>query len=67
MLIAFFASVFTRKVFQAFVLTERVPREEQPVVDEDPVWDDLRELNLHKSMGSDGQHPKVWRELAQCP
>lgn len=50
MLIAFFSSAFNNRVFQVTVLSERVQREKQPAIDEDPVWDDLREFSLHKSL-----------------
>ncbi|KFP57115.1 RNA-directed DNA polymerase from mobile element jockey, partial [Cariama cristata] len=34
-----------------------------PVVGEDQVQDHLRNLKVHKSMGSDEVHPRVLREL----
>ncbi|KFW08032.1 hypothetical protein N326_07687, partial [Eurypyga helias] len=34
-----------------------------PMVSEDQVWDRLRNLKVHKSMGSDGIHPQVLQEL----
>lgn len=67
MLIAFFSSVFNNKVFQVTVLSERVQREKQPAIDEDPVWDDLREFSLHKSLQWEKLHLRVWRELAWYP
>lgn len=60
MLTAFFSSVFSNKVFR--VLSERVQREEQPAIDEDPVWDGFREFSLHKSLQSDKVHLRVWRD-----
>ncbi|KAK4831429.1 hypothetical protein QYF61_017560, partial [Mycteria americana] len=54
-LIAFFASVFIKKVFQVSMLRERVEGGgEQPPVDEDQV--------LH--VGPTGLHPRVLREVA---
>ncbi|KFV92548.1 RNA-directed DNA polymerase from mobile element jockey, partial [Eurypyga helias] len=35
-----------------------------PMVSEDQVWKHLRNLKVHKSMGSDGIHPQVLKELA---
>ncbi|KFO70702.1 hypothetical protein N303_03709, partial [Cuculus canorus] len=35
-----------------------------PTVEEDQVHDHLRNLNIYKSMGLDGIHPRVLKELA---
>jgi len=39
-------------------------KEELPTVGEDQVLNWLRNMKLHKSMGSDEMHPWVLRELA---
>jgi len=41
-----------------------LPSQWTPTVREDQVQDHLRNLNIHKSMGSDKMHPRVRRELA---
>jgi len=65
---AFFASVFSAKAgpqeSQAPEVREEAYREDDfPLVAEDCVRDRLRDLDVHESMGPDGMHPRVLREL----
>jgi len=65
----FFASVFSAvtcpQESQALEVREEAHREDDfPLVEEDCVRALLSDLDVHKSMGPDGMHPRVQRELA---
>jgi len=66
---SFFASVFSAKTgpqeSQAPEVKEAAYKEDDfPLVEEDCVRDRLSNLDVHKSMGPNGMHPRVLRELS---
>ena len=69
-LYAFFASVFSEKAFpeesQNLEVNERVwGMGDFPLVREEVVRECLGNIKVHKSMGPDGVHPRVLRELVE--
>ncbi|XP_053905560.1 uncharacterized protein LOC128849191 [Cuculus canorus] len=63
---AFFASAFNSKESSSFCLQiqELEGQNEAPVIQEEAVRDLLAQLDAHTSMGPDGIHPRVLKELA---
>ncbi|KAK4823229.1 hypothetical protein QYF61_027570, partial [Mycteria americana] len=67
----FFASVFNRKTNCSLVTQppksedRNRDQNEAPIIQEEMVSDLLHHLDTHKSMGPDGIHPRVLKELAE--
>jgi len=56
--------IFKKKKKKRVNKREEAHREDDfPLVKEDCVRDRLSDLDVHKSMGSEGMHPRVLREL----
>ncbi|CAM4650280.1 unnamed protein product [Caretta caretta] len=66
---AFFASVFTDKVSSQTTALGSTAwgGGDQPSVEKEVVRDCLEKLDGHKSMRPDALHPRVLKELADCP
>ncbi|TRZ12004.1 hypothetical protein HGM15179_015101 [Zosterops borbonicus] len=65
----FFASVFSGKMactgdYCPPGLADAVREQNDPVIQEEAVRELLRHLDVHKSMGPDGIHPRMMRKLA---
>ena len=68
---AFFASIFNHQTScpQGIQPPELEGRDREqnkpPIIQEEAVYDMLLHLDTHRSMGLDGIHPRVLRELAE--
>ena len=67
---AFFASVFNNKTSCTEGIQPPQPEdrdwENDPPAIQETVSDLLHHIDIHKSMGPDGIHPRVLKELAGC-
>ena len=66
---AFFASVFNKKTSCTEAIQPPQPEDrgwenDPPAIQEEIVSDLLHHIDIHKSMGPDGIHPRVLKELA---